>query len=52
MIDTEPTTLPGLTALFACLRDNKMAREQIGESYNYIDKFVATLSAATAKFSA
>jgi hypothetical protein len=41
MIDTQPTTLPGLAALVACLRDNKMLREQIpAADDDYIHNFI------------
>ena len=51
LVDTQPTTLSGLVALFACLRDNKMLREQIwAANDDYIHKFIATLGTATAKF--
>ena len=49
LVDTQPTTLPGLAA--SCLRDNKMLREQIwAANDDYIHKFIATLGTATAKF--
>jgi len=51
LVDTQPTTLSGLSALFACPRDNKMLREQIwAANDDYIYKFIATLGTATAKF--
>jgi hypothetical protein len=50
MLDTRPTTLARLAALFACLDDNKMIREFFCMDYEYIDAFVATLGAATAQF--
>jgi hypothetical protein len=50
LLNTEPTTLAGLAALFACLRDNNDLRDQIGSDYSYINDLITSLAGATSRY--
>jgi hypothetical protein len=50
LIETEPTTLAGLAAIFACLRDHQSLREYVVCDFGDSSTLIDTLSAATARF--
>jgi hypothetical protein len=50
LVETAPTTLAGLAALFACLRDNDSLREYLADGLLYCDKWITNFATATAKF--
>jgi hypothetical protein len=51
LLETAPTSLAGLAALFACLRDNDSLRQYVSDN-GYLETMVETLAEATAKFAA
>jgi hypothetical protein len=52
LIETEPTTLAGLAAIFACLRDHQSLREYVVCDYADSSTIIDTLAAATSRFAA
>jgi hypothetical protein len=49
LLEAEPTSLAGLAALFACLRDNASLRQYVSDNGD-LKTMVETIATATAKF--